>query len=30
MRELELEFLKLEFHVDFNPPQLGQNIDIES
>ena len=30
MRELELKFLKLEFHVDFNPPQLYQHIEIKS
>ena len=30
LQELELESLKLEFHVDFNLPQLYQHMELES
>ena len=30
LQELELESLKLEFHVDFSLPQLYQHMELES
>ena len=30
MQEQEFEYLKLEFHVDFNSPQLCQHMELES